>query len=125
MSYEKQANYDEQWLFPPTLEDLLPMDHPARMIREFVDAQDLKALGFKMRTAGEGRPNYSASLLLKAWLYGYVSKIRTPRGLERACMDMIGMMWLTGMLSPDHTTLWRFWRDNQEGIRKLFKRLLQ
>jgi transposase len=125
MSYEKHANYDQQWMFPPTLEDLLPKDHPARMIREFVDAQDLEALGFQMRVSESGRPNYSANLLLKIWLYGYVSKIRSNRGLERACLESIGMLWLSGMQSPDHTTLFRFWRDNQKAIRKLFKQLLQ
>src|SRR5262245_57222581 len=125
MSYEKYANYDQQWMFPPTLEDLLPKDHPARLVREFVDAQDLAALGFQMRASEVGRPNYSTNLLLKVWLYGYVSKIRSNRGLERACLESIGMLWLAGMQSPDHTTLFRFWRDNQKGIRKLFKQLLQ
>ena len=125
MSYEKYANYEQQWMFPPSLEQLLAMDHPARMIREFVDAQDLEAMGFKRRTAEDGRPNYSSNMLLKVWLYGYVSKNRTTRGLERACMEQIGMLWLTGMQSPDHTTLWRFWRDNRKPIRKLFKQLLQ
>ena len=125
MSYEKDANYNAQWLFPPSLEDLLPADHPARMVREFVDAQNLKGLGFRTRTAEEGRPSYSAALMVKVWLYGYVCKVRSTRGVERACMESIGMLWLTGMLSPDHTTLWRFWRDNQKPIRKLFKQLLQ
>jgi transposase len=125
MSYEKYANYDQQWMFPPSLEQLLPIDHPARMIREFVDAQALGRMGFKTRTAEDGRPNYSSNLLLKVWLYGYVSKNRTTRGLERACMEQIGMLWLTGMQSPDHTTLWRFWRDNRKAIRKVFKQLLQ
>jgi len=40
-------------------------------------------------------------------------------------MEQIGMMWLTGMNYPDHTTVWRFWRDNQEAIGKLFKQLLR
>jgi transposase len=125
MSYEIEANYEKQWLFPPSLEDLVPADHPARMVREFVEAQNLKGLGFKARTAEEGRPSYGASLLLKVWLYGYMTKTRSSRGLERACLDQMGMLWLSGMTQPDHTTLWRFWRDNRKPLKKLFRELLQ
>jgi transposase len=125
MSYEIEANYEKQWLFPPSLEELLGGDHPARMIRAFVEQQDLESLGFKTRKSEDGRPSYSSGLLLKVWLYGYVNANRSCRGLERACLDQIGMLWLTGMNNPDHTTLWRFWRDNQKAIRKLFKQLLQ
>lgn len=125
MSYEIEPDYDKQWLFPPSLEDLLGADHPARMVREFVDAQDLAALGFKTRTVEDGRPSYGSSLQLKVWLYGYMTRNRSSRGLERACMDQMGMLWLTGMNRPDHTTLWRFWRDNKKPIRKVFRQLLQ
>jgi len=125
MCYEIEPNYETRWLFPPSLEELLPPGHPARMVREFVDAQDLRALGFKVRTEEDGRPSYSSNLLLKVWLYGYMTKTRSSRGLERACLDQIGMLWLTGMHHPDHTTLWRFWRDNQKGIRELFGQLLR
>src|SRR5262245_9080656 len=100
MSYEKYADYAQQWLFPPSLEDLLPAGHPARMVREFVDAQNLGAMGFRVRISEEGRPNYSSNLLLKVWLYGYISKVRTTRPLERTCMSDIGMLWLTGMIYP-------------------------
>lgn len=112
-------------MFPPTLEDLLPAGHPARLVREFVEAIDLKELGFGTRAGDLGRPNYSASLLIKVVLYGYMNRIRSCRGLERACMNDIGMVWLTGMNYPDHTTLWRFWNDNRAAIRKLFGQLLQ
>jgi transposase len=125
MCYEIEANYKEQWIFPPSLEDLLPLGHPARLVREFVEAMDLRELGFQTRAVELGRPNYSASLLIKVVLYGYMNRIRSCRGLERTCLNDIGMLWLTGMNYPDHTTLWRFWNDNREAIRKLFRQLLQ
>lgn len=125
MSYEKRANYEAQWLFPPSLENLLGSEDPARFIRELVDALDLERLGFRQREAEEGRPNYAPDLLLKVWLYGYFHKIRTTRSLERACMREIGLLWLTGLERPDHNTLWRFWRDNKKAIRKVFKESLQ
>ena len=125
MSYERHANYSQQWLLPPSLEDLVPKDHLARMVREFVDAQDLEKLGFKSRESGMGRPNYSANMLLKVWLYGYMTRNRSTREMERACMDQIGMLWLTGLQNPDHTTLWRFWSENRKALGQLFKQLLE
>lgn len=125
MSYEIGADYSKQWLFPPSLEDLLPQDHLARMVREFVDAQDLEKLGFKKRENEMGRPHFGENLLLKVWLYGYVTGNRSTRQMERACMDQMGMLWLTGMQSPDHTTLWRFWSQNRKSLRQVFKQLLE
>lgn len=125
MSYEIEANYALRWLLPPSLEDLVPPQHPARFVREFVEAVDLKALGFKSRVADNGRPSYAASLLTKVILYGYMNRIRSSRGWERACLNDMGMMWLTGMNYPDHTTLWRCWDDNRKVFGKLFRQLLQ
>src|SRR5262245_35901003 len=78
-------------------------------------------LGCRQRESEEGRPNYAADLLLKVWLYGYFHKIRATRALEKACMNEIGLLWLTGLEKPDHNTLWRFWRDNKAAIRNVFK----
>jgi transposase len=125
MSYEIDANYSQQWLLPPSLEDLVPAGHPARLVREFVDALDLEALGFRTRSAESGRPSYAASLLTKVILYGYMNRIRSSRGWERACLNDLGTVWLTGMNYPDHTTFWRCWNDNREPLRKLFRQLLQ
>jgi transposase len=118
-------NYGQQFLFPPALEDWVPADHPARFIREFVEQLDLPALGFAMPTAVEGRPPYAPSLLLKIWLYGYFHRIRSTRKLEVACCEHLSLLWLTGLIVPDHNSLWRFWRDNKKALRQVFKQTVQ
>ena len=118
-------DYGQQFLFPPALEDWVPADHPARFLREFVDQLDLAALGFAIPTAVEGRPPYAPSLLLKIWLYGYFHRIRATRKLEAACREHLALLWLSGLIQPDHNSLWRFWRDNQKALRGLFKQSVE
>lgn len=119
------SDYGQQFLFPPALEDWVPADHPARFIREFVEQLELPALGFAMPTAVEGRPPYGPSLLLKIWFYGYFHRIRSTRKLEAACSEHLSLLWLTGLLVPDHNSLWRFWRDNQKALRQIFKQTVR
>jgi transposase len=114
-------DYGQQFLFPPALEDWVPKDHPVRFIREFVEQQDLAKLGFAMPLSMEGRPPYAPGLLLKIWLYGYHQRVRSTRKLEAACRDQLPLLWLSGMIAPDHNSLWRFWRDNKPALRQLFK----
>ena len=110
--------------------------HPARFIREFVEAVDLREMEISWARGGKGRPAperpvsyYAADLLLKVWLYGYFERIRSSRKLEKACRNHIGFIWLAGMHAPDYNTLnnirdrtFRFFRANKKGIRNLFKK---
>ena len=125
MSHEIRPDYESRFLFPPSLEDWVGADHPARFIREFVDALDVSELGLTeeqqaRRADPNGRPHYAADVLLKLWLYAYMNRIRSSRALEVACRDSVALIWLAGRLEPDHNTLWRFWSRYRETIRQAF-----
>jgi transposase len=125
MSREIRPDYETQYLFPRSLEEWVGPDHPARFVREFVDALDLSTLGLTdeqeaRRHDPNGRPHYAADLLLKIWLYGYMYRIRSSRALERGCRETLPLVWLAGTHEPDHNTLWRFWKRYQPVIRQVF-----
>lgn len=122
MSYEIDTDFTESYIMPPYLEDWIPERHPARFIREFVNQIDVEQLGFQAPNNSKGRPRYAVQFLLRVWLYCWFERIRSFRDIERACYRDIGLIWLTGNRQPDHNTLWRFWRDNQKPLRKVFRK---
>jgi transposase len=125
MSREIRADYEQTLMFPPSVDDWLGEDHPARFIRDFVDALDLLGLGFVVPDSAVGRPRYASDLLLKVWLYGYINRIHSSRKLEQGCRENMGLIWLTGLNAPDHSSIWRFWRDNKKQIREVFKKTVR
>lgn len=118
MGYVRGENRDQSQLFPLSLDDLIPVDHPCRVIDAFAAYLDLTALGFeKARPAATGRPPYSPADLLKLYLYGYLNRVRSSRRLERECQRNVEVMWLLNRLVPDHKTIAEFRRQNGKGLR--------
>jgi len=58
---------------------------------------------------------------LKLYIYGYLSKIRSSRDLEKECKRNIEVMWLLNSLRPDHNTISNFRRDSPKAIKKVFR----
>lgn len=113
MGYVKGEAPGQSSMFPPMLEELVPADHPVRVIDAFVGALNLMELGFqRARPEATGRPGYDPADVLKLYLYGYLNRIRSSRRLESECLRNVEVMWLLGKLAPDFKTIADFRRVN-------------
>ncbi|HSV87837.1 MAG TPA: transposase [Bacteroidales bacterium] len=121
MKYIRGQNRHQATIFPITLDQAISADNQARTIDVFVDSLNFEEYGFLTTFEENGRPAYHPNVLLKLYIYGYLNRIRSSRGLEKECGRNIELMWLLGMLVPDHNTISNFRRDNCPGIKKVFR----
>src|SRR5437667_2999101 len=107
-------------LLPECLDDYIGEDNPVRVIDVFIDELDLNGLDFEgVMPADTGRPAYHPAVLLKLYVYGYLSRLQSSRRLERETQRNIELMWLTGRLAPDFKTIADFRKDNGRAIRNV------
>src|ERR671910_3501957 len=112
-------------LFPESLDDWIGDDNPVRVIDAFVDALDLRSLGFgRVVPEATGRPSYHPAILLKLYIYGYLNRVQSSRRLEREAGRNVELMWLTGRLMPDHKTIANFRKDSGRAIRQVCARFV-
>lgn len=124
----REMSRDQDWMFPPRLEELLPADHPARFVAMVVDElvqDEWGKMGVSLAGDPLGAPSYHPRALLCVWLYGFMTGVRSSRRLENACHDQIPYLWLTAWAHPDHNTLWRFYSAHREQMRVLFKKTIK
>jgi transposase len=112
-------------LFPECLDDWIGEENAVRVIDVFVDELDLAALGFSgVDPEATGRPSYHPAVLLKLYIYGYLTRVQSSRRLEREAGRNVEVMWLTGRLVPDHKTIADFRKDNGRAIRQVCARFV-
>lgn len=108
-------------LFPERLDDFITEDNPVRVIDVFVEALDLRALGFEgVDPRATGRPAYHPATVLKIYIYGYLNRIRSSRRLEREAQRNVELMWLTERLAPDFKTI----ADFRKAIRQVCRQFV-
>jgi transposase len=117
-----QGKDRNQLYLAPSLEDSISGDNFVRIIDALVDAWDLERLGFvNVSPASVGRPSYAAKDMLKLYIYGYFSGIRSSRKLESELGRNVELMWLLRDLRPDHKTIAEFRRKNPQALENTFR----
>ena len=90
-----------------SLDALLPEDHSARLVWEYVAGLDLTPLYEPIR-AVEGRPGrdpIDPKILMALWLYATLDGVGSARQLDRLCRDHVAYRWLCGGVSVNYHTL--------------------
>lgn len=126
MSYIVGFDRKQTALFPRAIDEIIEPENPVRFIDLFVNQLNIVEFGFKdVRKNVNGRPPFNPADLLKLYIYGYMNRIRSSRGLEKECKRNIELMWLLKGLVPDHNTISNFRKDNPKAIKKVFRATVQ
>ena len=95
---------------PVDLESLLPADHRARIVWDFVQGLDLSVLYGEIRAVegGAGRPAIDPAILMALWLYATLDGVGSARAIERLCEQHDAYRWIVGGVSVNYHTLAEF-----------------
>lgn len=119
----KDYNQQQNWLFPPSIEELIPADHPVRVVNGVVEQLDLALLTAEY--SKDGQPSYHPKMMLKVMVYSYMDNTYSSRKIEKAMRENINYMWLSGMQVADHNTIARFRSKKLKTIfRDIFKQVV-
>src|SRR5271155_2436205 len=103
----------DQELTVRRIDDLLPPDHEARAVWDFVAQLDL-APWYRRVKAVEGHPGRAAidaRILLALWVYATLQGVGSARQLDDLCQEHHAFQWLRGGVGVNYHTLADFRSD--------------
>jgi len=90
-----------------SLDQLLPPEHPARDVWQFVEALDLAALLAEVRSVPghAGAPAIDPRILVAVWLQATLDGVGSSRAVGDRCAHHLAYRWLCGGVSVGYHTL--------------------
>src|ERR1700709_1018397 len=110
----KPYDPDQLTFLPYKLEELVPPGHPVRVVKQVVDAIDIKPINRKYK--GGGASSFHPRLILRFLVSASRTNPFGSRKLEDQAAHNVHFMWLLGMKKPDHNTINRFRSEKLSGI---------
>jgi transposase len=104
-----------------SLEELLPEDHQARIVWEYVCGLDLAELIQRIRAVedGPGQAPADPKILLALWLYAALRGVGSARELNRLCQEHVAYRWICGGVSMNYHTLSDFRTQHADFLDRL------
>jgi transposase len=117
----RTANRQQIVFRTAALDDLIPADHPARIVWEFVGGLDLRPLydSIKSVAGNAGRPAIDPKILMALWIYATIDGVGSARQLDILCRTHDAYRWILGDVTINYHTLADFRTDQVELLDRL------
>jgi transposase len=95
-------------------DDLIPDDHPARLVWDYVEGLDLGPVYDRIKAVerGPGRAPIDPKILMALWLYATIDGVGSARPLDELCRTHVAYQWIVGEVSINYHTLADFRTDH-------------
>ena len=103
----RTANRQQVVFRAAPLDALIPHDHPARVVWDYVQGLDLSGLYDRIRSVerGPGRDAIYPKILMTLWLYATIEGVGSARELDGLCREHAAFQWIAGDVSTNYHTL--------------------
>lgn len=119
-----ELDRDQQFMLPEDMRDWVPKGDLALFIIDIFDKMDLSGFYAAYRTDGWGAAAYDPRMMVALTVYAYCVGERSSRKIEKLCQRDAGFRLIAGNHVPDHTTISRFRKDNEQAVLSLFGQVL-
>ncbi|MGB7533215.1 MAG: IS1182 family transposase [Halobacteriota archaeon] len=111
----------QSWLLPPSVSDLIPVDHICYLVIAIVNSIDVSEIEKKYRFK-PGNPAYPRRMLLRLLVQAAIDGVWSSRKIDKLAHENVVYMYLAGNEKPDFRTICKFKSENKELIETTFKK---
>lgn len=122
----RRADRAQMLMLALVIDELLPADHPARMIEAVVGKLNLSAYCDAIAARGEqpGRPATDPAMLITLLIYAATENIGCGREIERRCQSQDAFRWICGGVSVCYKVITEFRVAHERALDDLFTQVL-
>jgi transposase len=123
--FYRPVSRDQPYLFPPSMRDWLPGDHPVWLVISVVeDHLDTSVFHALRSTGGAGAAGYDPDMLLTVLVWAYAHQVTSSRDIERLCLTDVAFRVICGGNTPRHVTVSEFRKAFPQVIGEFFAEVL-
>jgi len=116
---------NQQWLFPPSIQDWLPENDLVYFLIDTVGELDISAITQKYEQEARGFPPFHPRMMVALLLYSYCRGIFSSRKIMQACQERISFKVIVGDDIPNFRTISDFRKLHLKELQQFFVQVLQ